>query len=53
MFAKFVPPTVANGKVYVATFQRELTAEDEAISSGTGLPVPPDTRAALVIYGLR
>jgi hypothetical protein len=52
MFAKFVPPTVANGKVYVATFQRE-GGGDQEVTTGTGQTVEPETRAALVIYGLR
>jgi hypothetical protein len=47
-FAKFNPPTVANGKVFVATFQQEnITAE------GLHLKNPNGERPALVIYGLR
>jgi hypothetical protein len=52
VFAKFVPPTVANGKVYVATFQREIVEDYELVTPGTGEIVQPDTRAGLVIYGL-
>lgn len=37
-FAKFTPPTIANGKVYVATFAE---------------PAPGNSPAKLVIYGLK
>ena len=48
-FAKFCPPTVANGKVYVATFQQEIILEN-----GTHvIAPPPGDRPALVIYGLK
>ena len=48
-FAKFCPPTVSNGKVYVATFQEEFIKQD-------GIHVkapPPGDLPALVIYGLK
>jgi hypothetical protein len=46
-FAKYVPPTVANGKVYVAVFQQETVLP-------TGVHVKPAVgdQPALVIYGL-
>jgi hypothetical protein len=51
MFAKFNPPTVANGKVYVATFQEENPAP------GAGFQVhtvkPGGLHSALAIYGLK
>ena len=47
MFAKFCPPTVANGKVYVATFQQER-AEHGVHEKMTGGDQP-----ALAIYGLK
>ena len=47
-FAKFCPPTVANGKVYVATFQEELVTED-----GIHHKAPNGDQPAQVIYGLR
>ena len=51
MFAKFNPPTVANGKVYVATFQEENPAP------GMGFQVhtvkPGGLHSALAIYGLK
>ncbi len=46
-FAKFNPPTVANGKVYVATFQEEMLAGGTRTKNLQGEP------PALVIYGLR
>lgn len=51
-FAKFVPPTVVNGKVYVATFDRDASG-DEAVTTGTSHITPQDNRASLVIFGLR
>jgi outer membrane protein assembly factor BamB len=47
-FAKFCPPTVANGKVYVATFQQENVTEE-----GTHVKTRGGDEAALVIYGIR
>ncbi|MFC5865319.1 hypothetical protein ACFPT7_23640 [Acidicapsa dinghuensis] len=47
-FAKFNPPTVANGKVYVATFQQETI-----LANGNHVKAPNGDRPALVIYGLR
>lgn len=48
-FAKFCPPTVANGKVYVSTFKEEIVLEN-----GIHLAAPPPGKpAALVIYGLK
>jgi len=46
-FAKYVPPTVANGKVYVPVFQQETVL-------ATGVHVKPAVgdQPALVIYGL-
>lgn len=51
-FAKFVPPTVANGKVYVATFDSGHGADDEEVATGAGHIIPQDNRASLVIFGL-
>jgi hypothetical protein len=48
LFAKFCPPTVANGKVYVATFQEEIVGSDHIHKI-----MPSGDRAALVIYGLK
>jgi hypothetical protein len=45
MFAKFCPPTVANGKVYVATFQ------EERVENGIHEKMPGGNMPALVIYG--
>lgn len=49
-FAKFNPPIVANGKVYVAAFQQEaiLANGTHVTAQGQGVDQP-----ALVIYGLR
>jgi hypothetical protein len=44
MFAKFNPPTVANGKVYVATFQQERLDKTRPRVEGGDQP-------ALVIFG--
>jgi hypothetical protein len=47
-FAKFCPPTVANGKVYVATFQQEtVLANNKHVKTEGG------DQPALVIYGKR
>ncbi len=46
-FAKYCPPTVANGKVYVATFQQETI-----LANGTHIKPAIGDQAALVIYGL-
>ena len=45
MFAKFCPPTVANGKVYVASFQQER------VTNGVHEKMPGGQRPALLIYG--
>ena len=47
-FAKFNPPTVANGKVYVATFQQETIS-----ANGTHTKNTQGDQPALVIYGPR
>jgi hypothetical protein len=47
-FAKFCPPTVANGKVYVATFQEETIGNDGIHRIARGGDQP-----AVAIYGLR
>ena len=47
-FAKFCPPTIANGKVYVATFQEETVTQD-----GVHHKAANGDQPALVIYGLR
>jgi len=47
-FAKFCPPVIANGKVYVATFQQETI-----LASGRHVPAPNGDRPALVIFGPR
>ncbi len=47
-FAKFCPPTVANGKVYVATFQQEtVLANNKHVKTDGG------DQPSLVIYGPR
>jgi hypothetical protein len=48
LFSRFSPPTVANGKVYVATCQQESVQPD-----GKRVKVESGERAALSIYGLR
>jgi hypothetical protein len=48
LFAKFSPPTVANGKVYVATFEEETVGKD-----GVHRLAPGGRQAAVVIYGLK
>ena len=45
-FAKYCPPVVANGKVYVATFQEETMS-----STGAHIKTPNGDQPALVIYG--
>jgi hypothetical protein len=47
MFAKFNPPTVANGKVYVATFQQER------VENGVHAKMTGGDQPALAIYGLK
>jgi hypothetical protein len=47
-FAKFCPPTVANGKVYVATFQQEIIGHD-----GVHRKLEGGDQPALAIYGPR
>ena len=47
-FAKFCPPTVANGKVYVATSQQEAV-----LSTGRHIKTEGGDQPALVIYGPR
>jgi len=47
-FAKFCPPTVANGKVYVAAFQEETIRAD-----GVHLKRAAGDQPALVIYGAK
>ena len=47
-FAKFCPPTVANGKVYVATFQQETVLANNKHVKTVGGDQP-----SLVIYGPR
>jgi hypothetical protein len=46
-FAKYNPPVIANGKVYVAAFQQERIDNGEHKKLTTGL------QPALVIYGLK
>jgi len=46
-FAKFAPPTIANGKVYVGSFQEEAILEN-----GHHVKAIPGDQPALVIYGL-
>ena len=48
LFAKFSPPTVANGKVYVATFEEETIGKDGVHRVATG-----GKSAAMAIYGLK
>jgi len=49
MHAKFCPPTVANGKVYVATFQQERVNPE----TNTHEKLPGGAQPALAIYGLK
>ena len=51
MFAKFNPPTVANGKVIVATFQEENPAPGQGFQVHT--VKPNGLHAAIAIYGLK
>ena len=46
-FAKFCPPTIANGKVYVVTFQQETIGND-----GIHRKLQGGDQPALAIYGL-
>ena len=48
-FAKFNPPVVANGKVYVAAFQQESVETN----TGAHSKAPGGLMPALVIYGPR
>jgi hypothetical protein len=48
MFAKFCPPTVANGKVYVATFQQERVTTENSPHEKLR---PGGLQPALAIYG--
>ncbi len=45
-FAKYCPPVVANGKVYVATFQQETV-----LATGAHIKTAGGDQPALVIYG--
>jgi hypothetical protein len=47
-FAKFCPPTIANGKVYIATFHAEIIRADNVHVKQEGGDQP-----ALAIYGLK
>jgi hypothetical protein len=47
-FAKYNPPTVANGKVYVGTFQSEFVD-----ANGRHMKNPNGDQPALAIYGAR
>jgi hypothetical protein len=47
-YAKYCPPTIANGNVYVATFQEETIGSD-----GIHRKAPNGLSAGLAIYGLR
>jgi hypothetical protein len=49
MHAKFCPPTVANGKVYVATFQQERVNPETNVHE----KMPGGAQPALAIYGLK
>ena len=46
-FAKFNPPVVANGKVFVATFQQE------SVDNGVHRKAEGGNQPALAIYGLK
>lgn len=48
LFAKFCAPTIANGKVYMATFQQETI-----LANGNHTKALHGDQPALVIYGLR
>jgi len=48
-FAKFNPPVVANGKVFVAAFQQETIETNTGIHS----KAPGGLMPALAIYGLK
>jgi hypothetical protein len=45
-FAKFSPPTIANGKVYLATFSNQLV-----VYGLIGSPPPPDTTPPIISNG--
>jgi hypothetical protein len=49
MFAKFCPPVVANGKVYVATFQQETVGRENNVHQ----KMVGGAQSALAIYGLK
>ena len=51
-FAKFVPPTIANGKVYMATFSNELQVYglNPPPASSCGYPLPAPWRSADLGY---
>jgi hypothetical protein len=47
LFAKFSPPAVANGKVYLGTFQQESVVNGKHVKTAGG------DQPALAIYGPR
>ena len=47
MFAKFCPPTIANGRVYLTAF-----AEEVINSNGVHRVKPGGLQPALAVYGL-
>lgn len=51
-FAKFVPPTIANGKVYMATFSKKLNVYglNPLSASSCGTPLPPQWQSADIGY---
>ncbi len=51
-FAKFVPPTIANGKVYMATFSKKLNVYglNPLPASSCGSPLPPQWQSADIGY---
>lgn len=51
MFAKFCPPTVANGKVYIATFQEEEFLGNNDFQEHK--PKLGGNQAAVAVYGLK
>jgi hypothetical protein len=46
LFAKFVPPTVANGRVYLATFSNEVLVYGQGSSDRPRTPLGPRTHVA-------